>query len=83
MRLGLFQNDGMTFLQNFVDGNESLEGLDFVGHDGLTGATTQYGCDNFGRYYCLHLHAGPEGLRTAMVVGVDNACSDVFPWIWL
>ena len=45
--LSLFQNDGMAFLQNLVDGNESLEGLDFVGHDGLTVVMTQYACESF------------------------------------
>jgi hypothetical protein len=42
MCLSLFQNNGMAFLQDLMDRNESFEGLDFVGHDGLTGTTTQY-----------------------------------------
>ena len=47
--LSLFQNDRMSFLQDLVDGNESLEGLDFVGHDGLTAMTTQYDCGSRGQ----------------------------------
>jgi hypothetical protein len=46
--LSLFQNDRVPLLQDLVDSNESFEGLNFIGHDGLTGLTTQYGCDNFG-----------------------------------
>ena len=49
MCLSLFQNDGMAFLQDLVDGNEGLKGLDFVGHDGLTAMTTQYGCGSLGQ----------------------------------
>jgi hypothetical protein len=49
MCLSLFQNNGVSFLQNLVDGDESLEGLDLVGHDGLTGTWTQYDCETFGQ----------------------------------
>lgn len=49
MRLSLFQDDGVSFLQNLVDGDESLEGLNLVGHDGLTGTRTQYDCNGLGQ----------------------------------
>ena len=63
MCLSLFQNDGMAFLQNLVDGNESLERLDFVGHDGLTGTKTQYHCDSLWQSLLLTPSCQPR--RTA------------------
>ncbi|KAL1840656.1 hypothetical protein VTK73DRAFT_3704 [Phialemonium thermophilum] len=35
---GLAQGDGVALLEDLVDGDEGLEGLDLVGEDGLAGA---------------------------------------------
>lgn len=42
MLLCLPHNNGMAFLENLVDGNESLERLDLVGENRLTMAQVEY-----------------------------------------
>jgi hypothetical protein len=44
--LGLFEDYWVAFLQDLVDGDESLECLSLVGHDGLTVPAVQYECDS-------------------------------------
>jgi hypothetical protein len=76
--LSLFEDNGMSFLQDFMDGDESLEGLDLVGEDGLTvngGSEPKGSFDEAGR---IHFHASPKGLGGLVVPCVDDAASNMF-----
>jgi hypothetical protein len=48
--LSFFQDDGVAFLENLMDCNQSLECLDFVGEDGLAWNVSTSSPSNRGTY---------------------------------
>lgn len=65
----------MTFLENLVDRDKSLEGLDFISENRLAGRRPRQLLPPIPGSLDLHLHPGPEGLGRTVVPCVDDAAS--------
>lgn len=68
--LGFLEGDGVAFLENLVDGDEGLEGLDFISHDGLPGDPVLAACPAVGTRRrccarCLTLSCRPRRTGTS------------------
>jgi hypothetical protein len=73
----------MAFLEDLMNRDESFEGLDLVGEDGLAIGGTRPDQQGFDlvlivRRWNLHLHPSPEGLAGLVVPCVDDATADMF-----
>jgi hypothetical protein len=78
MVLGLTNDDGMSFLEYLVDGDQGFECLDFVGQDRLPSKKISRRSTVTGGSEVLHFHACPEGIRGLVVPCVDDAASNMF-----
>jgi hypothetical protein len=76
MALCLPDDNRMTFLEEFVDGDQGLEGLDFIGEDGLPAGKSTDGVGLEG-IEGIHFHAGPKGVGGFMVPCVDDAAPNM------
>jgi hypothetical protein len=69
----------VALLQDFVDGNEGFECLDFVGKNRLA-RLGQWGLCRQAAGETVHFHALPKGGGAFVVPRVDNATANMFPY---
>lgn len=86
--LSLSDHDRVSFLENFVDGLEGLERLDFVGKNGLPVimiyiVSLTISCNSNSSKGIpqahIHLHARPEGCRRFVVPRVHDTTAHMLP----